>query len=122
MQEEITQTVYFREEGKLNTDRTLKLAKKRAEKLGIKNIVVASYSGETGVKASEVFKDFNRCRVTWRAPLLPLSNQILSVRTGELVRRVTDKCHRSASLECFSDRPDAFHNEQPTLLAGFAPT
>jgi hypothetical protein len=52
-------TVYFTEEGKINTDETLKVAKERADALDIKNIVVASYSGETGVKASEVFKDYN---------------------------------------------------------------
>jgi hypothetical protein len=51
--------VYFAETGKANTDETLKLAKERADALGIKNIVVASYSGETGLKASEIFKGFN---------------------------------------------------------------
>jgi len=50
---------YFNEPGKSNTLETLRLAKKRAETLGIKNVVVASYTGETGVKASEVFKGYN---------------------------------------------------------------
>jgi hypothetical protein len=52
-------TTYFEQPGSKNTDLTLKLAKERAEQLGIKNIVVASYSGVTGVKASEVFKGYN---------------------------------------------------------------
>ncbi|MBN1682730.1 hypothetical protein JW865_04165 [Candidatus Bathyarchaeota archaeon] len=52
-------TVYFNDSGKLNTDETLKLAKDRADKLGIQNIVVASYTGETGVKASTLFKGYN---------------------------------------------------------------
>lgn len=52
-------TVYFEEEGKANTDETLRLAKERADALGIRDIVVASYTGETGVKASEVFKGYN---------------------------------------------------------------
>jgi hypothetical protein len=51
--------VYFGEHGRVNTDETLRLARERAEALGIRNVVVASYSGETGVKASEVFKGFN---------------------------------------------------------------
>ncbi|TRO48015.1 hypothetical protein E2P65_03550 [Candidatus Bathyarchaeota archaeon] len=51
--------VYFDEPGKANTDRTLRLAKERANELGIRNIVVASYTGYTGVKASEVFKGYN---------------------------------------------------------------
>ncbi|MGB5925557.1 MAG: hypothetical protein WBH01_05625 [Dehalococcoidia bacterium] len=45
------QNVYFPEPGSANTEKTLKIAKKRAEQLGIKTIVVASTSGETGAKA-----------------------------------------------------------------------
>lgn len=52
-------TVYFEREGETNTDNVLVLAKERAEELGIKSIVVASTSGATGVKASEIFKEFN---------------------------------------------------------------
>lgn len=55
----VCNTVYFEKSGPENTEETLKLAKARAEELGIQNIVVASTSGETGVKASEVFKDYN---------------------------------------------------------------
>ena len=54
------QTVYFSEPGSVNTDKTLEIAKKRAEQLGIETIVVASTSGETGVKAAAVFSN---CRV-----------------------------------------------------------
>jgi hypothetical protein len=52
-------TVYFEQVGSQNTDLTLKLAKERAEQLGIRNIVVASYTGFVGVKASDVFKGYN---------------------------------------------------------------
>jgi hypothetical protein len=48
--------VYFEEKGEKNTDETLRLAKERALELGIRYIVVASTSGETGRKAIEVFK------------------------------------------------------------------
>src|SRR3990170_2600889 len=51
--------VYFGEPGRVNTDETLRLAKERADALGIRNVVVASYTGETGVRASEVFRGFN---------------------------------------------------------------
>lgn len=50
---------YFEKPGYENTDLTLKLAKQRAEQLGIKNVVVASYTGYVGIKASEVFKGYN---------------------------------------------------------------
>jgi len=52
-------TVYFETLGKGNTEETISLAKSRAEELGIRNIVVASYTGYTGVIASEVFKGYN---------------------------------------------------------------
>ena len=50
---------YFDRPGPQNTETTLKLAKERAEELGIQDIVVASTRGETGVKASEIFRGFN---------------------------------------------------------------
>jgi len=59
MKDESCKTVYFGEQGRVNTDETLRLAKNRADALGVKNIVVASYTGETGIKASEIFKGYN---------------------------------------------------------------
>jgi hypothetical protein len=47
---------YFKKAGSQNTDDTIKLAVKRAGELNIKHIVVASSSGETGVKAAMAFK------------------------------------------------------------------
>ena len=52
-------TFYFETRRKGNTEETLSLAKSRAEELGIKNIVVASYTGYTGALASETFKGYN---------------------------------------------------------------
>jgi len=53
-------TVYFEKPGAENTEKTLKIARKRAEELGIKTIVVASTVGDTAVRAMDVFKD---CKV-----------------------------------------------------------
>jgi len=55
---------YFEKPGKENTQRTFELAKKRAEELGIKTILVASTRGETGVKACEVFRGYDVVVVT----------------------------------------------------------
>jgi hypothetical protein len=49
--------VYFAEPGRENTDEVLSLAKLRAEELGIKTILVASTTGDTALKAMEVFKE-----------------------------------------------------------------
>jgi hypothetical protein len=56
--------LYFDEVGEKNTDETLKAAKVRAEELGIKDIVVASTRGMTGVKAVKVFEGHNVVVVT----------------------------------------------------------
>jgi hypothetical protein len=54
-----TETVYFEERGPQNTEQALRLARERAEALGVRDIVVASYTGDTGVKASQVFTGYN---------------------------------------------------------------
>jgi hypothetical protein len=57
-------TTYFEKQGKENTERTLELAKRRAEELGIKTILVASTRGETGVKVCETFRGYDVVVVT----------------------------------------------------------
>lgn len=47
--------VYFEKVGEENTEATLRIAKERAEELGIKTIVVASTRGITAARAVEVF-------------------------------------------------------------------
>ena len=49
-------TVYFANVGKENTEEVLRIAKLRAEELGIKTIVVASTRGDTAARAVEVFE------------------------------------------------------------------
>ncbi len=49
-------TVYFENTGSENTEEVLRIAKQRAEELGIKTILVASTRGDTAAKAVEVFK------------------------------------------------------------------
>ena len=58
------QSVYFPEPGSANTEKTLEIAKKRAEQLGIKTIVVASTSGETGIKAVKLLANYRVVVVT----------------------------------------------------------
>ena len=58
--------VYFEKGGPENTYETLKLAKERADELGIKDIVVASSHGGTALKVAELFdpKKINLVAVT----------------------------------------------------------
>ena len=48
--------VYFEETGPENTEVALRIAKQRAEELGIKKIVIASTTGSVAIKALEVLK------------------------------------------------------------------
>ena len=52
-------TVYFKERGKANTEETFRLAKERADQLGIRDIILASYTGYTALKALEFFQGYN---------------------------------------------------------------
>ena len=65
-------TVYFENPGSENTEAVLGIAKRRAEELGIKTILVASTTGDTVAKAMEAFSGFKIIAVThvtgYRAP------------------------------------------------------
>ena len=60
----IREIVYLEHVGRSNTKKVLELAKRRAIELNVKNVVVASDTGETGVMATKVFKGFNVAVVT----------------------------------------------------------
>jgi len=51
------QTVYFENTGAENTDETLSLVKEWSDMLDIKTVLIASTSGQTGVKAMELLKN-----------------------------------------------------------------
>jgi len=57
-------TIYFKESGSQNTETLLRFVKEYVEKEDIKDIVVASTSGETGVKASKIFRGYNIVVIT----------------------------------------------------------
>lgn len=88
-----SKTIYFEQPGRQNTELTLKLAKERATQLDIKNIVVASYTGFTGAKASEIFKDYNLIVVSgvvgYREPnahrLLSKNRNIIEMNEGKIL-------------------------------------
>ncbi|RJQ38191.1 MAG: hypothetical protein C4555_05290 [Dehalococcoidia bacterium] len=53
-----TSITYFDKPGPANTEATLRLARERADALGIRQVVVASTGGETALKAVEVFRGY----------------------------------------------------------------
>jgi hypothetical protein len=56
--------VYFKRTGPENTGKTLEVAAKRAQELGIQNVLVATTSGETGLMAAKIFTAKNLVMVT----------------------------------------------------------
>lgn len=62
--EKIVPCVYFAEPGKQNTRRALEIAAEHAERLGLKDILVASTKGETGLMALELLSSLNLIVVT----------------------------------------------------------
>ncbi len=60
----VVQSTYFDTRGPDCTEETLRLAHARAEALGIRDIIVATTRGETGVRAAEIFQGCNLVVVT----------------------------------------------------------
>jgi len=60
-------TMYFEAIGKQNTDHLLKITSEYMKKEGVRDIVVASTTGETGAQASKLFKGINIVVVTHHA-------------------------------------------------------
>jgi len=77
--------VYFEKPGSQNTDEVLRIARKRAEELGIKTILVASTKGNTALKAIEMFKEFRVIAVSHSTGLDAPDSQEFSEETRRLV-------------------------------------
>ena len=57
-------TVYFKHSGSENAEVALKIARRRAGELGIKNMIVASTTGNTAVQAMDILKGLRVIIVT----------------------------------------------------------
>lgn len=77
--------VYHDAPGEVNTEVTLLHAKERAKSLRIQNIVVASTSGQTGVKACEAFKGFNLVVVRHHTGFLSPGSQQMTPKNEKLI-------------------------------------
>lgn len=64
MTEYTSRTIYFSRPGRANTERTLEIARTRADELGLQTVLVATTSGETGVRAVRHFQNLDLIVVT----------------------------------------------------------
>jgi hypothetical protein len=85
--------VYFDSPGPENTEEVLRLAKERAKELNIKDVVVASTRGETGVRASEVFKGFNVVVISHYTGFVKPGVQQMSSENRRKIERNGGKVH-----------------------------
>jgi len=91
MSEITVRGVYFDREGKENTERTLGIAKARADELGIETILVATTSGGTGARAAEFFKGYNLVVVTHSTGFREPNEQELSEEDRAVIERAGAK-------------------------------
>ena len=80
--------MYFEEQGKINTEQTLKLACERGKELGINELVIASTTGDTAFKAVEIFKDFKITSVTYHAGF---KEHFKSIMPDDVRKKLEDK-------------------------------
>ena len=78
--------LYFTETGEVNLDETLKIAKERADELGIKDLVIASTRGNSALRALDYFKDYNLMVVPHVTGFRELGVQELSMEAAEKIK------------------------------------
>ena len=64
MEPHVKKTVYFNQAGEQNTDALIEIVEEYVKKENVNNIIVASSTGETGVKVAKTFKGKNIVVVT----------------------------------------------------------
>ena len=78
-------TVYFQHSASENTELTLQIAQRRAEESGINNIIVASTTGATAIKAMDILKGLRVIVVTHVTGLREPNVQDFTEKNRQLV-------------------------------------
>ena len=78
-------TTYFEKPGKENTEEVLRIARQRAEELGIKTIMVASTAGDTAVKAMDALPGLKVIVVTHVAGMRSPNTQQFTEESRKIV-------------------------------------
>ena len=115
-----SKTTYFdKPGGDDNTDRTLALAKARADELGIRTVVVASTVGKTAVKAVDVFKGFKVIVVTHVAGFREPNTQEFTDENRKIVEEkggiLLTTAHAFGNLHRALNRGDGPPAPQPVI-------
>ena len=78
--------MYFSEPGKSNTEQTLALAYERGKALGLKEVVVATTSGDTAYQACEIFKGCKIIAVTYHCGFQGPFKKSMSDNTDDQIK------------------------------------
>ncbi|MFH1775031.1 MAG: pyruvate kinase alpha/beta domain-containing protein [Chloroflexota bacterium] len=107
---------YFEQKGKENSEEVLRLARQRADELGITSIVVASTVGDTAVRAVDVFQGMKVVVVTHAAGFHEPNTQEF---TAENRKAVEDKGGIVlTSAHAFGGISRAIKNKFATVVTG----
>ena len=85
--------VYFPRHGPDNTDETLRIAKKRAEELGIRTIVLATTQGSTALKAVRFFQGYRVVCVTHATGFKTANEQGVPPEAQQAIREAGGLIH-----------------------------
>lgn len=94
---------YFTEYGPQNTEKTIEIVETRVEKGDVKTVVVASTSGETGVKFSKKLPSANVIVVSHQEMQPKYKQQII-----ELGRKFVEKTHLPLHTKGMDDTRESF--------------
>jgi hypothetical protein len=83
-----TESRYFDKKGPDNTIKTLELAHKRANELGINQILIASNSGETALKAAKYFKSERLIIITHSTGFREIGKQEISDKNRKRLENI----------------------------------
>ena len=108
--------VYFKNTGPENTDQTLRIAKQRADELGIKTVLIASTSGGAAVKAAEVLKGLRVIAVSHQAGFREANTQEFTGENREKLESAGGTV--LTTTHAFSGMSRAMKNKFSTIVIG----
>jgi hypothetical protein len=110
--------LYFSQTGNTNTQATIKIAKERADELGIKDVVVASTRGDAGLIAADIFQEYNVVVVTHSTGFREPGKQELSEEMISKIRAAGGKILTATHVFRGVDRAiqSKFNTVYPTII------
>lgn len=88
MNKTIITTIYFRTPGRDNTAAALEIARRRADELPVRSVIVASSTGATGVQAARLFQGYNLIVVSTSTGFTAPNTQRMNDENRQTIERL----------------------------------